>query len=56
MLKLSGAAGQVCALENSSNLVEWSEVMELFLPGGELEFIDLQAGQNPQRYYRLQAR
>ncbi|MGZ8901571.1 MAG: hypothetical protein ACXW3Z_15880, partial [Limisphaerales bacterium] len=56
MLKLAGAGGQVCALESSIDLVDWTEVTEIYLPGGELEFIDQQGGQIQQRFYRLQAR
>jgi hypothetical protein len=52
-LKLSGAAGQVCVLESSSDLESWELVSELFLPDGELEFVDTEQQQNSQRYYRL---
>ena len=55
-MKLGGAASQICVLESSSDLVNWGFVAELFLPDGELEFRDTEAGETQQRYYRLRAR
>ena len=54
--RLAGEAGQVCDLESSTDLVNWTFVTELFLPEGRLEYIDYNADQTSQRYYRLKAR
>ena len=55
-LRLAGPAGQVCELESSTDLVNWTFVTELFLPDGELDYTDLNTDQNSQRYYRLKVR
>lgn len=51
ILRLSGAAGQVCTIESSADLVEWTPLADVFLSQGELDYID--QAQNSQRYYRL---
>jgi hypothetical protein len=54
--RLAGPAGQVCDLETSTDLVNWTFVTELFLPDGKLEYTDYNAAQGLQRYYRLKVR
>jgi hypothetical protein len=54
--RLAGPAGQVCDLESSTDLVNWTFVTELFLPDGKLEYTDYNAAQGSQRYYRLKVR
>jgi hypothetical protein len=54
-LNLAGPAGQVCILEASADLQSWDVVDEVFLPDGELSFVDnTAAGQ--RRFYRLRVR
>lgn len=55
-LKISGAPGQVCVLEASSDLVHWKEIATAFLPDGTLEFADDAAGAQSNRYYRLRVK
>lgn len=55
-LKLTGAAGQVCLLESSSDLNAWTLVDEVFLPDGELDLVDDGAVGSPVRFYRLRVR
>ena len=53
LLKLAGAPGQVCVLEGSSDLNTWTEVSVVFLPDGELDFLDLSATSTARWFYRL---
>jgi hypothetical protein len=49
--KLSGGVWQVCRLETSSDLVNWQLVSRVYLPNGELDYVDRQPAAN--RYFRL---
>lgn len=51
-LKLAGAPGQVCVVERSEDLVNWTTAAEVFLTERELEYVDHEAGQTVRRYYR----
>ena len=53
LLKLAGAPRQVCVLEGSSDLNTWTEVSVVFLPDGELDFLDLSAASTARWFYRL---
>jgi hypothetical protein len=51
-LHLAGQAGHICALEASDDLITWTALDDLFLPDGNLDYIDANA--LPQhRFYRL---
>jgi hypothetical protein len=50
-LKLRGGAGLVCRLESSSDLENWELVGRVFLPEGQLDYIERQPG--TRRYFRL---
>ena len=54
-LRLDGASGQLCVLEVSTDLQTWTVVSEVFLPDGELTFVDDGAA-GPRRFYRLRVR
>lgn len=55
-LNLTGVRNQVLELEVSPDLENWDKVSDLFLPDGQLEFIDDSSGSNQLRFYRLVAR
>lgn len=55
-LKLSGASGQLCVLEVSADLQAWTVISEIFLPDGELTFVEDEAGGGSRRFYRLRVR
>jgi hypothetical protein len=55
-LKLVGPRNQVCALEVSIDLQNWSQIEEIFLPDGELNFVGDSTAGTPQRFYRLRVR
>lgn len=50
-LKLSGGVGQICRLERSSDLINWELATKVYLPNGELEYVDRQPA--VWRYFRL---
>jgi hypothetical protein len=52
-LKLTGAAGQLCALQSSEDLSHWTGLEMLFLPDGKLDYVDTAGGRSQHRYYRL---
>jgi len=55
-LKLRGARGQVCVLEVSTDLAHWTDAGEVFLPEGELDYVDENPSAGKKRYYRLRVR
>lgn len=55
-LQVAGGVGQLCVLEASSDLVNWTEVGTTFLPDGQVEYQDESATTDRRRYYRLRVR
>ncbi len=55
-LQLAGPAGQTCVLEISSDLTAWTELKEVYLPDGQLDYQDADSDGIGQRYYRLRVR
>ncbi|HEV8544235.1 MAG TPA: Calx-beta domain-containing protein [Verrucomicrobiae bacterium] len=55
-LQLAGPAGQTCVLEVSSDLNTWTELEQVYLPDGQLDYQDASATNAGQRYYRLRVR
>ena len=55
-LTLVGPASQICALEVSTDLQNWTMLEEVFLPDGELSFAGDSTAGAQQRFYRLRVR
>ncbi len=49
---VDGPAGQNCAIEASTNLVNWLPLTTLVLTNGASSFLDSTSGAFPQRFYR----
>jgi hypothetical protein len=54
-LNLTGPSGQICVIEASTDLEHWTQIAEVFLPNGRLNFSELDTEENAQRYYRLRS-
>lgn len=55
-VQLAGDAGFTFALDASTNLQEWLHVTNIVSATGAFEFIDMDAGPDTQRFYRLRWR
>jgi hypothetical protein len=53
-LEISGPAGQTAIIEESSDLVNWTNSQSIFLPDGKVNFATEAAGSNAL-FYRLRA-
>jgi hypothetical protein len=52
-LQVEGLPGSVCTIQASSNFLDWENVFASSNgPAGILEFIDQDAGNHPNRFYR----
>jgi hypothetical protein len=51
-LVVAGPTGAACAIDGSSNFVNWFELLNLLNTNGTLEVVDDSASNAPTRFYR----
>jgi hypothetical protein len=52
-LSLTADIGRVYALQSSSNLVQWVTLTNFFNQQSTFQFVDMNPGAWPQRFYRV---
>lgn len=55
LLRLGGSPDEYCVLEVSNDLKTWTELKPIFLPGGEIGYMDEGGDTQAQRFYRTRA-
>jgi hypothetical protein len=51
-LQVAGSVNEICVIEASSDLINWTELDPVFLPEGEINYLDESGSEKSQRFYR----